>query len=136
MWLVGAVFEGFAPQFGESTGGVPCGLRCNTSCPCLLLSLLFCLTTWVHRSTFIERNVCLWKMVISTPSLFLSESRRLFCGVIVLFVSVQLLIQQIFKGLPCGRNFLLLCVHMCVDICGHRYVKDRGQLWLSFLMEA
>lgn len=88
MWLVGAVFGSFAPPSEESTGGFPYSLPCNTPCPCLLVSLLFCLTVWGHRSTFVERNVCFWEMVAPHPVFVLVESEKLFCDAIVLFVSV------------------------------------------------
>lgn len=59
----------------------------NTPCPCLLVSLLFCLTVWGHPSTFLERKVCLWEMVSPHPVFVFVESEKLFCEALVLFVS-------------------------------------------------
>lgn len=92
--------------------------------PCVSVVLFNCLGNIPALSDRV--NVCLWEIASPHPVFVLVESEKLLCDAIVLFVSVYLFIQQIFKE--------LLCV--CMDMCVHLFVEVRGQLWLSILMEA
>lgn len=114
------MFESFAPLLEESTGGIPWGLCCNTPCRRLFMSLWLCLLTWAHLSPFYSITSASRRWCLRTQAASV-ESRKVFCDLIVLWVSVQLFTQQIFKGLLCARNFYcFMCTQTRVCTCMRR----------------